>query len=729
MSVKLHEIMSAAHARSASLAAEVAGYLVLATADQIAGAPRCLGFSDVSLSEEGQVRIAGGTPVEDVAAERTLREMLGLLLLESSSVTPGLFRAAHKSPAAGVDALIREIEIALVPVNRAAARRALTRLHRDVERARQAGRLAPWQPPRRSPEPAARQSVPPPAAPEPAPAPRAESAPAPKEPTESIELPSVLTRDSSPPPIGAGERSWLTPDSVAVVDVEWPAQAPASDDELYTAIPVYVEELEPEAPAMAVPVVPDLEVPPSEEAPPARVAALPEPVTVPQPLVTPRPLGPSEPVARSDAHTPVLGSRLAVQAAAPLPPLEVSEPTPGVLVLVGDDATERMPRVIDEEDEAAEIARALAEVTRAFVESPDPVDGLETLDPPLAAEAAQAEAAPVAAAAAQAQVEPSEAQAAAAQGAPEAVEPSAAPEPELPEPEASPVRSLAELSPLPASPALELAELSPLPASPVPSLAELSPLPASPVPSLAELSPLPVVVSPQAALEKLATLPARPARHDYAPPRYAPRKSDVEELLSGFGVAQLKTERELCSDLKALAGVDQTAPPPAVELSETPPPVAVSEVGEGLAAAARPSDASSARVVAGAVSAALIIAGVGLGSIPTRTPGADGAAAAPRIESAIDSESVPPCSAELTVRQVPPSSRTRLRTGTDERVLAPSRVVGSDAVFEGLECRQGAELTVELPGRARWVRIPVAAEALSPSAEAPGLVRYTVALR
>ncbi|MBE7481221.1 MAG: hypothetical protein HS104_14725 [Polyangiaceae bacterium] len=416
MSVKLHEIMSAAHARSASLAAEVAGYLVLATADQIAGAPRCLGFSDVSLSEEGQVRIAGGTPVEDVAAERTLREMLGLLLLESSSVTPGLFRAAHKSPAAGVDALIREIEIALVPVNRAAARRALTRLHRDVERARQAGRLAPWQPPRRSPEPAARQSVPPPAAPEPAPAPRAESAPAPKEPTESIELPSVLTRDSSPPPIGAGERSWLTPDSVAVVDVEWPAQAPASDDELYTAIPVYVEELEPEAPARTVPVVPDLEVPPSEEAPPARVAALPEPVTVPQPLVTPRPLGPSEPVARSDAHTPVLGSRLAVQAAAPLPPLEVSEPTPGVLVLVGDDATERMPRVIDEEDEAAEIARALAEVTRAFVESPDPVDGLETLDPPLAAEAAQAEAAPVAAAAAQAQVEPSEAQAAAAQG-------------------------------------------------------------------------------------------------------------------------------------------------------------------------------------------------------------------------------------------------------------------------------------------------------------------------
>lgn len=697
MSVKLHEIMGAAHARSASLAAEVAGYLVLATADQIAGAPRCLGFSDVSLSEEGQVRIAGGTPADDVAAERTLREILALLLLESSSVTPGLFRAAHKSPAGGLDALIREIEVALVPVNRAAARRALTRLHRDVERARQAGRLAAWQPPRPSTEPAARQSVPPPAAPAPAPAPRAESAPAPREPTESIELPSVLTRDSQPPPIGAGERSWLTPDSVAVVDVEWPVEPPPpAADELHTAIPIHVEELEPEAPEQVVPVVPDLEVPPSEEAPEVRVAALPEPATVPQPLVAPRGHEPREPVVAGDAHTPVLGSRLAVLAPAPLQPLEVSEPTPGALVLVAEDATERMPRVTEEEDEAAEIARALEAVSRAFVESPEAaIDGLETLDPPCA----------------------------------EAAPPQAAAAP--PQPEAR--REVAELSPLPVP---ELAELSPLPVRPLVELCEepvaeleLAEQSEEPAPSEVEPSPLPLVVSPREALEKLATLPARPARHDYAPPRYAPRQSDVEELLSGFGVAQLRTERELCSDLKALAGVERTAPPPPVELSETPPPVAVSEIGEGLPPAARTDEGSSARVVAGAVSAALIIAGVGLGSIPTRTPGADGAAAAPRIESATDTERVPPCSAELTVRQVPPSSRTRLRTGVDERVLTPSRVVGSDAVFEGLECRQSAELTVELPGRARWLRIPVAAEALSPGPEAPGLVRYTVALR
>ncbi|MCK6538102.1 MAG: hypothetical protein L6Q84_34440, partial [Polyangiaceae bacterium] len=154
MSVKLHEIMSAACARSASLAAEVAGYLVLAAADQIAGAPRALGFDDVTLSDEGQVRVGGGHSADDTAAEHGLRAMLGLMLLDASSVTPGLLRAAHKGSGAGIEGLIREIEVALVPVNRAAARRALARLYRDVARARDSGRMAAWSAPAPAPAPA-----------------------------------------------------------------------------------------------------------------------------------------------------------------------------------------------------------------------------------------------------------------------------------------------------------------------------------------------------------------------------------------------------------------------------------------------------------------------------------------------------------------------------------------------------------------------------------------------
>ena len=636
MSVKLHEIMSAARARSASLAAEVAGYLVLAAADQIAGAPRALGFDDVTLSDEGQVRVGGGHSADDAAAEHGLRAMLGLMLLDASSVTPGLLRAAHKGSGAGIEGLIREIEVALVPVNRAAARRALARLYRDVARARDSGRMAAWSAPALAPAPAA-AAVPtratPPALPEP-------RVPTPAPVVAEIDLGAVLSRQSEPPAVAEGERSWLTPESVAVMPVQWPAAAaPLDDDELCTAIPVFVEELRAETPRPALPYVPDLEVPESAPAPEVRRTS-PEPVTVPAPLVAPS----AARDAGADSRTPLLGSALPVLELAP--PLESSEPTPGVLVLVGDDATERVPSVMDEQD--AEVERALAEVSAAFADLCDPIEGLETHDPPVADHElvyADADAAP------------------------------------------------------------------------------------TPSPMLATPSPVPAPSAPRDVLSRLADRPERPARHEYAPPRYAPRKSDVSELLSGFGVAAVRTERELCSDLKALAGVDETAPPPLVELSETPPPVAVTEVGPGAGSPGRPREESNARVVAGAASAALVIAGIGLGSIPVRQAETASASQPVLSDPVTAAPASAPCTAELTVRQIPEHARTRVRSTSDSTVVAPSRVVGSDAVFEGLECGQSAEVTVELPGRSRWMRVPVAAEALSPSPDAPGLVRYTVALR
>ena len=638
MSVKLHEIMSAARARSASLAAEVAGYLVLAAADQIAGAPRALGFDDVTLSDEGQVRVGGGHSADDAAAEHGLRAMLGLMLLDASSVTPGLLRAAHKGSGAGIEGLIREIEVALVPVNRAAARRALARLYRDVARARDSGRMAAWSAPALAPAPAA-AAVPtratPPALPEP-------RVPTPAPVVAEIDLGAVLSRQSEPPAVAEGERSWLTPESVAVMPVQWPAAAaPLDDDELCTAIPVFVEELRAETPRPALPYVPDLEVPESAPAPEVRRTS-PEPVTVPAPLVAPS----AARDAGADSRTPLLGSALPVLELAP--PLESSEPTPGVLVLVGDDATERVPSVMDEQD--VEVERALAEVSAAFADLCDPIEGLETHDPPVA-------------------------------------------DHEL-------VYADADAD-----------------AAPTPS------------PMLATPSPVPEPSAPRDVLSRLADRPERPARHEYAPPRYAPRKSDVSELLSGFGVAAVRTERELCSDLKALAGVDETAPPPLVELSETPPPVAVTEVGPGAGSAGRPREESNARVVAGAASAALVIAGIGLGSIPVRQAETASASQPVLSDPVTAAPASAPCTAELTVRQIPEHARTRVRSTSDSTVVAPSRVVGSDAVFEGLECGQSAEVTVELPGRSRWMRVPVAAEALSPSPDAPGLVRYTVALR
>jgi hypothetical protein len=56
-------------------------------------------------------------------------------------VGPALRRASERRDEVGLAALVRELENALIPVNRAAAKRALARLHRETERARAAGKL------------------------------------------------------------------------------------------------------------------------------------------------------------------------------------------------------------------------------------------------------------------------------------------------------------------------------------------------------------------------------------------------------------------------------------------------------------------------------------------------------------------------------------------------------------------------------------------------------------
>ncbi len=61
--------------------------------------------------------------------------------------------------------------------------------------------------------------------------------------------------------------------------------------------------------------------------------------------------------------------------------------------------------------------------------------------------------------------------------------------------------------------------------------------------------------------------------------------------------------------------------------------------------------------------------------------------------------------------------------------MEASRITGGDALFEGLPCQRGAEVSIELPGGRRWLRIPVSADALAPSTGGASLVRYAVVAR
>jgi hypothetical protein len=185
MSATLLEVIGAAKARRVPLVAECSGYLVLAAADQLAHSPRVVAARDLVLEADGSLRLLGQTPCAPEEVEASLRALLDALLLVSSGANGSLFRVARRSPGAGIERLVRELEAALIPANRGAAKRSLARLCRDAERALALGIAAEAVP---VPAPAradAQPSLPPVAkeAPPPPPAAVAERVPCCPEPT------------------------------------------------------------------------------------------------------------------------------------------------------------------------------------------------------------------------------------------------------------------------------------------------------------------------------------------------------------------------------------------------------------------------------------------------------------------------------------------------------------------------------------------------------------------
>ncbi|AKT43158.1 hypothetical protein [Chondromyces crocatus] len=143
--VTLEEVLAAAAGRCASLVPETAGYLTLAIADATSRLPLSIEDAGVLLTTEGTVTMARrGSPVAGPESARALRGVLARLLAVSSGMTmAGLGVAARprQESERGADAVVEELEAALIPVNRSAARRSLARLARETARARESGRL------------------------------------------------------------------------------------------------------------------------------------------------------------------------------------------------------------------------------------------------------------------------------------------------------------------------------------------------------------------------------------------------------------------------------------------------------------------------------------------------------------------------------------------------------------------------------------------------------------
>lgn len=227
--VTLGNVLVAAEIGRAPVVAESAGYVALAVADQLLRAPLSVDPASVGLSTEGAVVIEGARAASSSEAEASVRALLASLLSVSKGSTPALGAAARRPSGAGIEALVNELEGALIPVNRAAAKRAIARLARETTRARESGALRGRKPRKTVVAPPPRREVFEEAVP-------TRRAPGPEVPAMCIPTPPPMPV-ASPPPLLVDEPPQLVLDEppTPILEVAHVAPAEVPQLELFVA--------------------------------------------------------------------------------------------------------------------------------------------------------------------------------------------------------------------------------------------------------------------------------------------------------------------------------------------------------------------------------------------------------------------------------------------------------------------------------------------------------------
>jgi len=135
MEITLSTVIDAARRRRAAVTAEAAGYVVLLILQEVAVRPCPVTAELVLLTAAGEVRVEPGPAVSTRDMEIELRRLLAALLALSPSAPPALHAAGERGAVGDLAALESELLAALIPLNHAAAGRALARLYRETLRA------------------------------------------------------------------------------------------------------------------------------------------------------------------------------------------------------------------------------------------------------------------------------------------------------------------------------------------------------------------------------------------------------------------------------------------------------------------------------------------------------------------------------------------------------------------------------------------------------------------
>lgn len=139
MEISLDLVTEAARRRLAAVTPEVAGYIVLLATRALEERLFRVSAANLALSETGEVRAHPEGRMSESEVEAALRDLLGSLLSLSLSPSPApaVVAVAARAESTGLRALTAELTAALIPINHAAAQRALARLFRETRRARE----------------------------------------------------------------------------------------------------------------------------------------------------------------------------------------------------------------------------------------------------------------------------------------------------------------------------------------------------------------------------------------------------------------------------------------------------------------------------------------------------------------------------------------------------------------------------------------------------------------
>jgi hypothetical protein len=135
----VEELVSSIKQRGTRMPSDIGAFIALETVEAIVSEPASVSAKDVRIREDGMIGVAAAERASDEEAARSVVELLRALMDASGASAPkAIRRLLDEGPSSSswdLPSLKDDLEASLVPLNRAAARRVLSRMLREAKRA------------------------------------------------------------------------------------------------------------------------------------------------------------------------------------------------------------------------------------------------------------------------------------------------------------------------------------------------------------------------------------------------------------------------------------------------------------------------------------------------------------------------------------------------------------------------------------------------------------------